>query len=154
MPREPPPEQAAAADEAHRKLSDAKSDFLSYVKLWNYVEKAYRDKESNRRFQDQMKRQFLSPRRLHEWHDVVNQLLDMVKGLVPLSLAAKAPVGSIVKAIAADSAKLSMRFFMYLGPSFLKFCFFPDSAAKSHSSSPCNRFVWLCIPFSFSQTFA
>ena len=28
-----------------------------------------------------MKRQFLSPRRLHEWHDVVNQLLDMVKGL-------------------------------------------------------------------------
>ena len=80
-PRERPPEQAAAADEAHRKLSDAKSDFLSYVKLWNYVEKAYRDKESNRRFQDQMKRQFLSPRRLHEWHDVVNQLLDMVKGL-------------------------------------------------------------------------
>ena len=57
-----------------------------------------------------------------------------------MSLAAKAPVGSIVKAIAADSAKLSMRFFMYLGPSFLKFCFFPDSAAKSHSSSPCNRF--------------
>mgnify|MGYP006992966602 CR=1 FL=1 len=51
------------------------------MKLWNYVEKAYRDKESNRRFQDQMKRQFLSPRRLHEWHDVVNQLLDMVKGL-------------------------------------------------------------------------
>lgn len=80
-PRERPPEQAAAADEAHRKLSDTKSDFLSYVKLWNYVEKAYRDKESNRRFQDQMKRQFLSPRRLHEWHDVVNQLLDMVKGL-------------------------------------------------------------------------
>ena len=71
-----------------------------------------------------------------------------------LQYAASAPAGSIVKTSAADIAKLSMRFFMYLGPSFLKFFFFLDSAAKSHSSSPCNRFVWLCIPFSFSQTFA
>lgn len=73
---------------------------------------------------------------------------------VPLVACASAPAGSIVKTSAADIAKLSMRFFMYLGPSFLKFFFFLDSAAKSHSSSPCNRFVWLCIPFSFSQTFA
>lgn len=33
-PRERPADAQQAADEAHRKLADEKSDFLSYVKLW------------------------------------------------------------------------------------------------------------------------
>ncbi len=80
-PRERPPERAAAADEAHKRLSDPKSDFLSYVKLWNFIEKAWRDKESHRKFEDQMKRQFLSPRRIREWRDVMGQLLEMSRGI-------------------------------------------------------------------------
>ena len=78
-PRERPPEQSAAADEAHKKLSDPRSDFLSYLKLWNFVENAYRSKESNRKFEDLMRRNFLSPRKLREWRDVVRQLMEMVK---------------------------------------------------------------------------
>ena len=78
-PRERPPEQSAAADEAHKRLSDPRSDFLSYLKLWNFAENAYRNKESNRLFENQMKRNFLSPRKLREWRDVVRQLMEMVK---------------------------------------------------------------------------
>lgn len=78
-PRERPPEQAAAASEAHKKLADPRSDFLSYLKLWNFTENAYRNKESNRKFEDLMRRNFLSPRKLREWRDVVRQLMEMVK---------------------------------------------------------------------------
>lgn len=78
-PRERPPEHAAAADEAHKKLSDPRSDFLSYLKLWNFVSQAFRNKESNRKFEDLMKRNFLSPRKLREWKDVIRQLLEMVR---------------------------------------------------------------------------
>ncbi|MCK6429504.1 MAG: ATP-dependent RNA helicase HrpA, partial [Burkholderiaceae bacterium] len=37
-PRERPLEAQQAADHAHRKFADEKSDFLSFVKLWNFVE--------------------------------------------------------------------------------------------------------------------
>lgn len=73
-PRERPLEAQQAADEAHRQLSDPSSDFLSYVKLWDWVEKGRAQKESNRKFDAELKRRFLSPRRLREWRDVERQL--------------------------------------------------------------------------------
>jgi len=50
-PRERPLDAQQAADEAHKKLADERSDFLSYVKLWQWVEKAKANKESNRKFE-------------------------------------------------------------------------------------------------------
>lgn len=80
-PRERPVDQQQAADEAHRTLADERSDFLSFVKVWDFVEKARSEKESNRKFDQEMKRRFLSPRRLREWREVEGQLRMLVTDL-------------------------------------------------------------------------
>ena len=76
-PRERPIESQEAADTTHKAMADDKSDFLTFVKLWRYVETATAKKESNRKLTEEFKRKFLSPRRLREWKDVYKQLKDM-----------------------------------------------------------------------------
>ena len=76
-PRERPIDRQEAADNVHRAMADDKSDFLTFVKLWRYVENAIANKESNRKLTEEFKRKFLSPRRLREWKDVYKQLKEM-----------------------------------------------------------------------------
>jgi len=84
-PRERPPDAQQAADQKHRRFADERSDFLSFVELWDYWSAAQRDRqangESNRRLAQRMEREFLSPRRLREWADVREQLLDACRAL-------------------------------------------------------------------------
>ncbi len=72
--RERPLEAQDAADNAHRKFADDKSDFLSLVKLWTFVQDKIDHKKSNRKLTDELKSHFLSPRRVREWIDVHTQL--------------------------------------------------------------------------------
>ncbi|MFO1196948.1 MAG: ATP-dependent RNA helicase HrpA [Burkholderiaceae bacterium] len=80
-PRERPLDAQQAADQQHRRFADEKSDFVAFVKLWDYWQRAQADKESNRRLQARLEREFLSPRRLREWADVHGQLADAVAEL-------------------------------------------------------------------------
>ncbi len=80
-PRERPMEAQQAADQQHRRFADEKSDFAAWVKLWDYWQQAIAEKESNRRLQQRLEREFLSPRRLREWADVHGQLSEAVAGL-------------------------------------------------------------------------
>ncbi len=80
-PRERPLDAQEAADAAHRAMADEKSDFLTFVKLWRFVQKATQEKESNRKLTEELRRKFLSPRRLREWRDVHAQLKEMVDDL-------------------------------------------------------------------------
>jgi len=80
-PRERPMEAQQAADQSHRRFVDEKSDFVAYVKLWDYWAQAQADKESNRKLAQRLEREFLSTRRLREWADVHAQLADAVRGL-------------------------------------------------------------------------
>ncbi len=73
-PRERPLEAQEAADQAHRRHADEKSDFLTLVKLWNFVQEKLAHKKSNRKLTDELRSQFLSPRRVREWIDVHGQL--------------------------------------------------------------------------------
>ncbi len=73
-PRERPPEAQQAADSAHRRHADERSDFLSFVKLWNFVGERFEHKKSNRKLTDDLKSNFISPRRVREWKDVHGQL--------------------------------------------------------------------------------
>ncbi|WER47151.1 ATP-dependent RNA helicase HrpA [Cupriavidus sp. WKF15] len=77
-PRERPQEAQEAADQAHRKFMDEKSEFLGWVKLWTWFEEAVAHKKSNRQLQDQCRASFLSHMRLREWRDVHSQLLTTV----------------------------------------------------------------------------
>ncbi|TSP10700.1 ATP-dependent RNA helicase HrpA [Cupriavidus campinensis] len=77
-PRDRPQEAQEAADQAHRKFMDEKSEFLGWVKLWKWFEEAVAHKKTNRQLQDQCRTNFLSHVRLREWRDVHSQLLTTV----------------------------------------------------------------------------
>ncbi|MTV42007.1 ATP-dependent RNA helicase HrpA, partial [Duganella radicis] len=78
-PRDRPLEHQQAADEAHKKFADEKSEFLGYLKIWNWFEQAIEHKKTNRQLQDNCRSNFLSQLRLREWRDVHSQLLTIVK---------------------------------------------------------------------------
>lgn len=78
-PRDRPLEAQAAADLAHKKFADDKSEFVSYLKIWNWFEEAITHKKSNRLLQQQCRDNFLSHLRLREWREVHSQLLTIVK---------------------------------------------------------------------------
>ncbi|WP_371875559.1 ATP-dependent RNA helicase HrpA [Duganella aceris] len=78
-PRDRPMEHQQAADEAHKKFADEKSEFLSYIKIWKWFESAIEHKKTNRQLMDNCRANFLSQLRLREWRDVHSQLLTIVK---------------------------------------------------------------------------
>ncbi len=78
-PRDRPVEHQGAADEAHKKFADEKSEFLSYLKIWKWFENAIEHKKSNRQLMDSCRATFLNQLRLREWRDVHSQLLTIVK---------------------------------------------------------------------------
>ncbi|WP_458761735.1 ATP-dependent RNA helicase HrpA [Cupriavidus basilensis] len=77
-PRDRPQEAQEAADQAHRKFMDERSEFLGWVKMWKWFEDAVAHKKTNRQLQDQCRASFLSHVRLREWRDVHSQLLTTV----------------------------------------------------------------------------
>jgi ATP-dependent helicase HrpA len=77
-PRDRPMDQAAAADQAHLQFADERSEFLSFVKLWDWYQDALKHKHSNRQLENLCRSKFLSPRRLREWRDVHGQLHTML----------------------------------------------------------------------------
>jgi ATP-dependent helicase HrpA len=77
-PRDRPPELAQVADLAHKLFADEQSEFISYIKLWDWYHLAADQKRSNRQFDELCKKQFLSPRRMREWRDVHQQLQEIL----------------------------------------------------------------------------
>ncbi len=73
-PRDRPMEFAQAADAAHKVFADDRSEFLSFVKLWDWYQNALTHKQSNRQLENLCKSHFISPRRMREWRDVHGQL--------------------------------------------------------------------------------
>jgi ATP-dependent helicase HrpA len=77
--RDRPQEAQGAADSAHKKFEDEKSEFLTYLKLWNWFEEAIEHKKSNRQLQEHCRANFVSQLRLREWRDVHAQLFTLVR---------------------------------------------------------------------------
>jgi len=80
-PRERPQERQQAADEKHKLFADEKSEFLGWVKLWNWFKAAVDHKKSNKSLVDTCHAHFLSYLRLREWREVHGQLHAMVTEL-------------------------------------------------------------------------
>jgi ATP-dependent helicase HrpA len=78
-PRDRPIEAQQAADNAHKKFADEKSEFLSYLKIWKWFEEAIEHKKSNKQLMDNCRANFLSQLRLREWREVHSQLLTIVR---------------------------------------------------------------------------
>jgi ATP-dependent helicase HrpA len=77
-PRERPMDKREAADNAHAKFAGEGSDFMSYLKLWDFFESALKTKKSNKDLLNQCHSNFLSFLRLKEWRELHAQLLDIV----------------------------------------------------------------------------
>jgi ATP-dependent helicase HrpA len=77
-PRDRPMEFAQVADTAHKVFADEASEFMSFIKLWDWYGKKTQEKLSNRQLDEQCRRQFVSPRRMREWRDVHHQLEEIL----------------------------------------------------------------------------
>ncbi|QDU06974.1 ATP-dependent RNA helicase HrpA [Gimesia aquarii] len=77
-PRERPIDKQQAADEAHLPFRDPDSDFLSYLKLWDFYHKLKEDL-SQSRLRKACVQNFLSYNRLREWADIFRQLRQLVE---------------------------------------------------------------------------
>jgi ATP-dependent helicase HrpA len=77
-PRERPAGLQQAADEAHRRYADERSDFLSLVRLWDELQERIEHRKSNRRLAEDLRGQFINVRRMREWRDVHGQLHQLV----------------------------------------------------------------------------
>jgi len=73
-PRDRPSERREAADAAHQRFNDERSDFLAYIKLWAWFKEAMKHKKSNKLWANACREKFLSSLRLREWHELHQQL--------------------------------------------------------------------------------
>lgn len=78
--RERPLEFQAQADQAHARFKDQSSDFLSSIKLWDYIGQS-RDDLTGNAFRKRMKKEFLHYMRIREWYDLVRQLREVSRNL-------------------------------------------------------------------------
>ncbi|MDX6655262.1 MAG: ATP-dependent helicase HrpA [Solirubrobacteraceae bacterium] len=72
-PRERPADQEQAADAAHARFAGDGSDFLAYLRLWEYINEQQREL-SGSAFRRRCKAEFLHVLRIREWQDLVEQL--------------------------------------------------------------------------------
>lgn len=73
-PRERPMDKREAADNAHAKFAGEGSDFMSYLKLWDFFDSALKTKKSNKDLLNQCHSNFLSFLRLKEWRELHSQI--------------------------------------------------------------------------------
>jgi ATP-dependent helicase HrpA len=77
-PRDRPLDKQQAADEAHAQFRDKRSDFISILNLWRYLDEQSKALSGNQ-FRKLCKQQFISWMRLREWRDTHRQLRQIVK---------------------------------------------------------------------------
>ncbi|GAV20951.1 ATP-dependent helicase HrpA [Mariprofundus micogutta] len=130
-PRGRPMDMQQQADEKHRTFADPDSDFLSWLKLWNWYHEQARHL-SRTKLRKLCHDRFLSYIRLREWHDLHSQLLSIVRELKMTPNREEAKSDAIHRALLAglishiglyDNEKRN-----YLGARGLRFSIFPGSA--------------------------
>jgi ATP-dependent RNA helicase HrpA len=80
-PRERPLEKRQAADQAHLRFRDDRSDFLSLIALWQFFADALAEGLTHRRLVERCRAHFVSYLRLIEWRDLHRQLAEQVREL-------------------------------------------------------------------------
>jgi ATP-dependent helicase HrpA len=79
-PRERPMDKQELSDAAHSKFRDENSDFVGYLKLWDFYHENARHL-SGSKLRKLCQENFLSYVRMREWHDVHQQLHALVAEL-------------------------------------------------------------------------
>ena len=133
-PRERPQERQGTADAAHRKFADEKSEFLSWLRLWDWYQSEVEHRKSQRKLVEACHDNFLSALRMREWRDIHSQLHALAAEHHWLENQLPATYDAIHRALLAgllgnlgckseDSAH-------YLGARGIKFLIHPGSALQ------------------------
>ena len=133
-PRDRPFERRDAADRAHQRFQDERSDFLGYLKLWDFFDEQLKHKKSNRKLMALCQENFLSHRRMREWREIHGQLhaLVMESGMRPDEIPAsyeeihRALLSGLLGNIGFKADEEGQ----YLGARGIKFSIFPGSVLK------------------------
>ncbi len=132
-PRDRPFDKAEAADRAHAQFADAKSDFMSYLKLWDFFDESIKHKQSNRKLAQQLSELFLSQRRMREWRDIHGQLASLTAELGLHVNELPATFEQIHRALLAGllgNIGFKNEESEYLGARGIKFTIFPGSGLR------------------------
>jgi ATP-dependent helicase HrpA len=74
-PRERPGDRREAADQVHGRFNDQDSDFLAYLKLWDFIHHLKRTLSRNQ-WRRALEQNFLSVTRVREWMEIYRQLAE------------------------------------------------------------------------------
>lgn len=133
-PRDRPMDKQEAADTAHADWVDDKSDFLSYLKLWDLYDEMLKHKKSGRKLQSECRDRFLSYVRLREWRDLHGQLYTQVAEMGWRENEKPANYAELHKALLSgllgNMGVKTEEGGEYLGARGIKFHIFPGSALR------------------------
>ncbi len=133
-PRDRPFEQQPVADRAHQQFQDERSDFLGYLKLWDFFQELVKHKKSNRKLVENCQENFLSYRRLREWREIHGQLHMLINELGFKLNQTPASYDEIHRALLAgllgNIGFKTEKDGEYLGARGIKFSIFPGSVLK------------------------
>ncbi len=129
-PRERPMDRQQAADEAHKRYHDPRSDFIAILNLWREFE-AQQKKLSQNRLRRWCRENFISYLRMREWQDIQKQVKEVIRGMGVRLNQQEADFNSIHRALLCGllgnlGFKTETR--EYLGARNRKFHLFPGSA--------------------------
>ena len=140
-PRERPFDAREAADRMQAKFRDDKSDFLSWLLLWDFFTEAETNKTSNRQLVNLCHEHFLSFLRLREWRDLHRQLCEIVEEM-DFKLSEKPGTyeqihKALLTGLLGNIGMKNPESDEYLGARGIKFAVFPGSCLKK------NRPKWI-----------
>ncbi len=136
-PRDRPMEKQEAADQKHRRHADANSDFVTILRLWDYIDAQNAHRKSHKKFREALLADFISPLRAREWRDVHGQLAVQVKELGWKVNEAHAPAQAL-KGLASPFEKGGVRYRRVGASSVISQVVENSSAAKSPPTPLCK----------------
>ncbi len=78
-PRERPFDKKDEANEMHKRFVDQRSDFLTLLQLWQHYQKTWETLGSQSKVRRFCKEHYLSYNRMQEWHDVHQQISQVLR---------------------------------------------------------------------------
>ena len=130
-PRERPAEKQQAADAQHARFADPTSDFLAYLKLWDYLSEQQKALSTNQ-FRRLCRNEYLNYLRVREWQDIFSQLRQLAKPLdIALNTTPADPQHVHTSLIAGLLSHIGLKDPAkgdYLGARSARFGIFPGSA--------------------------
>lgn len=138
-PRERPADRQSAADAAHMRFSDEKSDFVAILRLWEWLQCELGGSPSRGAVRRLCKNSFLNCRRINEWRNLVADLAACCdeNGLAPAMRRGDSSVArtlnydavhrSLLAGVPRQIAHYVQEQRCYLGTGGRKFTIFPGS---------------------------